>query len=152
MAKQEPTGSTVHLDEQMCFALYAASRAMTSRYRIPLSPLGLTYPQYLVIILLLDHGSSSVGHLGEQLQLESSTLSPLLKRLESMGLVTRSRDTNDERSVIIELTEAGLDLRSTVNEVNIDICQATGMDEAERVSLIAQLQELAAHLEASVDH
>src|ERR1700712_2247448 len=92
------------LDEQICFALYSASRALTSRYRELLEPLELTYPQYLVLLVLWESGSTSVKGLGARVHLDSGTLSPLLRRLEVSGHITRSRLATDERSVLIELT------------------------------------------------
>lgn len=103
---------TARLDEQLCFALYAASRAMTARYRPLLEALGLTYPQYLAMLVLWEHDGLSVGDLGERLHLDSGTLTPLLKRLETAGLVNRSRRPSDERSVEVRLTDAGQALRA----------------------------------------
>lgn len=94
------------LDDQLCFALYAASRAVTARYRPLLDELGLTYPQYLVMLVLWDRDGSTVSDLGKALQLESSTLSPLLKRLEAAGLLRRERRPDDERSVALYLTDS----------------------------------------------
>lgn len=148
MAKSKPRASTVRVDDQLCFVLYAASRAMTARYRLPLAPLGLTYPQYLVVMLLLEHGPSSVGYLGDRLHLDSSTLSPLIKRLEATGLVTKTRDVADERSVLVELTPAGRGLSKQVNTVNSDLCAATGMSEAGRRELVSELQILTNRLMA----
>ncbi|KMS85636.1 MarR family transcriptional regulator [Streptomyces regensis] len=104
-------GDPLLLEDQLCFALYAASRAVTARYRPLLDELGLTYPQYLVMLVLWQHGSASVRALGDALQLESSTLSPLIKRLAATGLVTRERRVDDERSVAVSLTEEGKALR-----------------------------------------
>src|SRR5687768_18184170 len=89
---------SVTLDDQLCFALYAASRAVTARYRPMLEELGLTYPQYLVMMLLWEQDNQTVGQLGARLALDSGTLSPLLKRLTAAGLVTRHRRVEDERS------------------------------------------------------
>ena len=100
-AAVESAEGSLLLDDQLCFALYAASRAVTTRYRPLLDELGLTYPQYLVMLVLWDRDSISVGELGAALQLESSTLSPLLKRLEAGGLLRRERRPDDERSVAI---------------------------------------------------
>src|SRR3954464_4218024 len=102
---------SVALEDQLCFALYAASRAMTARYRPLLDAIGLTYPQYLVMMLLWEEDNQTVGQLGARLSLDSGTLSPLLKRLTTAGLVTRHRRVEDERSVSISLTPAGLGLR-----------------------------------------
>ncbi|MBI3217685.1 MAG: MarR family transcriptional regulator [Mycobacterium sp.] len=97
----------IRLDEQLCFALYSASRAVTAAYRPLLDELNLTYPQYLVLLVLWEEEPCTVGHLGDRLHLDSGTLSPLLKRLESAGLVYRQRATDDERRVHISLTPAG---------------------------------------------
>ena len=102
---------SVALDDQLCFALYAASRAVTARYRPMLDALGLTYPQYLVMMLLWESDHQTVGQLGSRLALDSGTLSPLLKRLTAAGLVTRHRRVEDERSVSIALTDEGRALR-----------------------------------------
>ncbi|MGC9543688.1 MarR family winged helix-turn-helix transcriptional regulator [Streptomyces sp. UG1] len=115
------------LDDQLCFALYAASRAVTARYRPLLDTLGLTYPQYLVMLVLWEQDSISVRDLGTALQLESSTLSPLLKRLEAGGLLRRERRRDDERSVAIRLTEAGAELRDRAATVPLAIGEAMGL-------------------------
>ena len=99
--------ATLSLDRQLCFALYSASRAMTAAYRPILTELNLTYPQYLVLLVLWEQGRVTVGRLGERLQLDSGTLSPLLKRLEANGFVRRERSLDDERLVDVTLTPAG---------------------------------------------
>ncbi|GAB2475136.1 MarR family winged helix-turn-helix transcriptional regulator [Jatrophihabitans fulvus] len=103
--------SALALDDQLCFALYAASRAMTARYRPLLDALGLTYPQYLVMMLLWDEGPSTVSELGSRLRLDSGTLSPLLQRLDARGLITRTRSSEDERAVEVAVTAEGAALR-----------------------------------------
>ena len=95
------------LDDQLCFALYSASRAVTAVYRPLLDELNLTYPQYLVLLVLWEDGTSSVGHLGTRLHLDSGTLSPLLKRLEATGYIRRDRSGEDERRVDVSLTPMG---------------------------------------------
>ncbi|MEV1025967.1 MarR family transcriptional regulator [Streptomyces sp. NPDC050264] len=115
------------LRDQLCFALYAASRSVTARYRPLLEELGLTYPQYLVMLVLWDQHSASVSELGTALQLESSTLSPLLKRLEAGGLILRQRRADDERSVTVSLTEAGVDLQEKARAVPLAIGDAMGL-------------------------
>ncbi|MFG2335907.1 MarR family winged helix-turn-helix transcriptional regulator [Streptomyces yangpuensis] len=115
------------LQDQLCFALYAASRAVTARYRPLLEELGLTYPQYLVMLALWDRDSVSVRELGAALQLESSTLSPLLKRLEAGGLIHRERRADDERSIAVRLTRAGSDLREQARTVPAAIGEAMGL-------------------------
>ncbi|MDY6999173.1 MAG: MarR family transcriptional regulator [Actinomycetota bacterium] len=99
--------SRLRLDEQLCFALYSASRAVTAAYRPLLDELNLTYPQYLVLLVLWEEETCSVGHLGDRLHLDSGTLSPLLKRLEAAGFVRRQRSAADERRVSVTLTPEG---------------------------------------------
>ncbi|MBV9995702.1 MAG: MarR family transcriptional regulator [Caulobacteraceae bacterium] len=105
--KYEP----LRLDLQLCFALYAASNLFTRFYRPLLEPLGLTYPQYVVMLALWEASPRTVGGLGKRLRLDSGTLSPLLRRLEAAGLVDRTRDPSDERRVIVSLTPQGVALR-----------------------------------------
>ncbi|NEA97961.1 MarR family transcriptional regulator [Streptomyces sp. SID13726] len=131
------------LDDQLCFALYAASRAVTARYRPLLDELGLTYPQYLVLLVLWERDSISVRDLGTALQLESSTLSPLLKRLETAGLLSRERRPEDERSVAIRLTDAGASLRERARAVPPAIADAMGLTP-EQDALAKQLLRLIA--------
>ena len=111
MTASQPRTASLLIDDQLCFALYTASRAMTGRYRTLLEDLDLTYPQYLVMLVLWEEGTITVNQLGRRLQLDSGTLSPLLKRLEGAGVVTRRRRIEDERSVEIGLTEDGIQLR-----------------------------------------
>lgn len=139
----------IALDERLCLALYTASRAMTARYRPLLSALGLTYPQYLVMVLLWEEGACSVGQVGARLSLESSTLSPLLKRLEAIGLVTRTRDANDERSVTVGLTDRGREMEQRAGGVTAEICAATGLALSEQAVLVDKLRELAVELQGS---
>lgn len=113
---QKPASSdqpveVLRLDNQLCFALYGAANRMTRLYRPMLDALGLTYPQYLAMLVLWEASPRTVGALGEALDLDSSTLTPLLKRLEASGLVTRDRDPEDERRVIVSLTDQGRALR-----------------------------------------
>jgi len=117
----------LNLEAQICFALYSASRALTSRYRELLKPLHITYPQYLVLLVLWETGASTVGGLGERLQLESGTLSPLLRRLENAGLVVRARTAHDERTVQVTLTAAGTRLRDVAASIPHAICESTGL-------------------------
>jgi DNA-binding MarR family transcriptional regulator len=119
-----PRTTSLKLDDQLCFALYAASRAMTARYRPLLDALGLTYPQYLVMVVLWDQGETTVRGLGDRLRLDSGTLSPLLKRLESNGHISRTRNAEDERSVLIRATPQGSRLRAQAAQVPIDILGA----------------------------
>ncbi|MBY8872746.1 MarR family transcriptional regulator [Micromonospora sp. PLK6-60] len=124
------------LRRQVCFALYAASRALTDVYRPILDEHGLTYPQYLVLIALWEReGPPTVSELGAALHLDSGTLSPLLKRLAAADLVTRSRSARDERRVEVGLTERGRALRERMDEVPRRVAVATGLTEAELVGL-----------------
>ena len=122
---------SVALDDQLCFALYAASRAVTARYRPMLEQIGLTYPQYLVMMLLWESDHQTVGQLGARLSLDSGTLSPLLKRLTTAGLVTRHRRVEDERSVSIALTPEGRALQDKAVRISEDMIGAIGFDKAE---------------------
>src|SRR5262245_8935804 len=114
MAKPEPSadpGDALQLDEFLCFAVYSASHALNRVYKPLLDALGLTYPQYLTMVVLWREDGLTVGSLSDRLFLESSTLTPLLKRLEAMGAVRRSRDPRDERQVRVHLTDEGRALR-----------------------------------------
>ena len=137
------------LQRQVCFALAAASRSATSLYRPLLDDLGVTYPQYLVLLVLWERGPVSVGALGAALRLDSGTLSPLLKRLESAGFVTRSRRPHDERSVLIEATEHGLALRERARSIPGHLACASGLSTAELAALHDTLTRLTAALDAA---
>jgi DNA-binding MarR family transcriptional regulator len=125
----------LRLDRQVCFALYAASRAVTQLYRPVLDALGLTYPQYLVLLVLWERGPVTVKELGTALDLDSGTLSPLLKRLETAGFVARDRRQDDERCVEVRLTAAGEELRERAAGVPRKIARATGLRSAELAEL-----------------
>ncbi|MFI9567981.1 MarR family winged helix-turn-helix transcriptional regulator [Streptomyces rishiriensis] len=139
----------LRLDRQICFSLHAASRAFNGVYRVILKDLGLTYPQYLVMLVLWEQGPLPVKRLGEHLRLDSGTLSPLLKRLEAAGLVRRERSARDERSVEVRPTEAGADLRERALEVPRRIVAATGFELAEIGALRERLDELTSALDAA---
>ncbi|MEW2289707.1 MarR family transcriptional regulator [Streptomyces sp. NPDC047841] len=141
----------LRLDRQICFSLHAASRAFNGVYRLILKDLGLTYPQYLVMLVLWEQGDLPVKKLGEQLRLDSGTLSPLVKRLEGAGLVRRERSAQDERSVRVHLTEEGTALRERALEVPPRIMAATGLDLAEVVDLHARLERLTTALDAAAE-
>src|SRR5215211_6332107 len=130
------------LDDQLCFALYAASRAVTARYRPMLEELGLTYPQYLVMMLLWETDHQTVGQLGSRLALDSGTLSPLLKRLTTAGLVTRHRRVEDERSVSIALTEQGRALQDKAFRISEEMIGAIGFGTDEFDELMQRLRLL----------
>ncbi|QIS09616.1 MarR family winged helix-turn-helix transcriptional regulator [Nocardia arthritidis] len=115
------------LDAQVCFPLYAALRAINAAYRPKLDELGLTYPQYLVMLALWERDGRSVGELCTALGLDTGTLSPLLKRLQGAGLVERTRSTADERRVEIHLTEAGRELRAAACGLPEQLAAATGL-------------------------
>lgn len=138
------------LDDQLCFALHAASRAFDSMYRVLLQETGLTYPQYLVLLVLWEHGEISVKNLGERLRLDSGTLSPLLKRLEVGGFVERHGSSRDERSVVVRVTEAGDALRGRACDVSMGVAGSTGLDLAKVVELRTSLNELTATLDRAV--
>ncbi len=125
------TADALALDRQVCFALAAASRTVIGLYRPVLEPLGLTHPQYLVMLALWERSPRTVRNIGEALALEPATLSPLLKRLESAGLITRRRKVDDERSLDVELTDVGRALRSRAEAVPAQIVKRLGMPVAE---------------------
>ncbi|GAA3867106.1 MULTISPECIES: MarR family winged helix-turn-helix transcriptional regulator [Streptomyces] len=139
----------LRLDQQICFSLNAASRAFNGVYRVVLKDLGLTYPQYLVMLVLWEHGQLPVKKVGEHLRLDSGTLSPLLKRLETAGLVRRERSARDERSVEVRATEEGLALRERALQVPRRIVAATSFDVDEIRALRARLDELTVALDAA---
>jgi len=147
-----PTTDWLRLDQQICFSLHAASRAFNGVYRVILKDLGLTYPQYLVMLVLWEQGDLPVKKLGEHLRLDSGTLSPLLKRLEAAGLVHRERSVRDERSVEVRLTEEGRALREHALQVPRRIAGATGFDVDEIRELRARLDELTTALDTAASN
>jgi DNA-binding MarR family transcriptional regulator len=138
------------LNYMLCFELHAASRAMTAVYRPLLEELGLTYPQYLVMILLWEREPRLVKELGRALELDSGTLSPLLKRLDAAGLVRRSRSTEDEREVEVTLTDEGRDLEDRARSVPETVEHATGLSAEEIKALREQLAGLRAALRDTI--
>ena len=132
------------LEDQVCFALYTASRAVTNLYRPMLDELGLTYPQYLVMLVLWEQESITVKDLGAALRLDTGTLSPLLKRMEANGLVRRRRRPDDERSVGVTLTEAGAALQGRARSVPGRLARALELTGAELVALRGTLHRVAA--------
>ncbi|MFD3437607.1 MarR family winged helix-turn-helix transcriptional regulator [Streptomyces sp. NPDC058685] len=130
------------LDDQLCFALYAAQRAVTALYRPLLDELGLTYPQYLTLLVLWERGEVPVKELGSALRLDYGTLSPLLKRLEVAGLVRRERAVDDERSVRIQLTGEGEALRARAVRVPAQLLVGTGLEVEEIARLRGDLHRL----------
>ncbi|MFI1357331.1 MarR family winged helix-turn-helix transcriptional regulator [Streptomyces sp. NPDC020898] len=139
------------LDDQLCFALYAAQRAMTAAYRPLLDELGLTYPQYLVLLVLWERGEVTVKELGAALHLDYGTVSPLLKRLEAAGLVRRERSARDERSVSIGVTGRGEELRERAARVPGALLAATELGGGEVARLRGELWELAERARAVAD-
>ena len=140
---------SLRLDDQLCFALYTASRTVTAFYRPLLEALGLTYPQYLVLLVLWGRGPSLVKELGAALDLDSGTLSPLLKRLEAAGLIRRERRAEDERSVAITLTAAGAALKLRCERLPALVAGAMGLDAAGLARLRGQIRRLGAAVQAA---
>jgi len=140
------------LDKQLCFALYSASLAMTKVYKPLLAPLGLTYPQYLVMLALWEHDGQSVSALGDKLALDSGTLTPLLKRLETQGRVRRERDAEDERRVIVQLTPAGRQMKVEARRIPREIGRASGCELSEIVDLTRQLTAMRDALTKQAEH
>jgi DNA-binding MarR family transcriptional regulator len=149
-SQQEPAVEefSLLLDDQMCFALYAASRAVTALYRPLLEELGLTYPQYLVLLVLWENDDVPVKTLGASLQLDYGTLTPLLKRLETAGLLRRERNADDERTVRITLTEEGAALRERARAIPAAIGDAMGLEAEEFEQTRATLRRLTANVSA----
>ncbi|MCH8181018.1 MAG: winged helix-turn-helix transcriptional regulator [Proteobacteria bacterium] len=145
--RPSPAPEHLHLDAQLCFALYASSLAMTKLYKPLLAPLGLTYPQYLVMLVLWEADDRTVHELGELLQLDSGTLTPLLKRMEAAGQVSRHRDPADERRVRIRLTPQGRALRRQAQGVPSQVLCQAGIDGSELAALRAQLHALRERLQ-----
>ncbi|WP_159554102.1 MarR family winged helix-turn-helix transcriptional regulator [Citricoccus sp. K5] len=126
---------TVRLEDQVCFALYAAARAAQQAYRPLLDELGLTYPQYLVLLVLWEQDGQTVSALGDRLHLDSGTLSPLLRRLDEHGLITRERQSTDARRVAVHLTAAGQALRSRAAEIQGCLQDAVALSPKDLMTL-----------------
>jgi len=141
----------LRLDQQLCFALHAAARAYDGVYRRLLADTGLTYPQYLVMLVLWERGETPVKTLGEFLRLDSGTLSPLLKRMESAGLVLRERSAQDERSVRVRLTSDGRALKHRARTTPLRAVRATGLTVDELIDLRTRLNRLTTALSGSAD-
>ena len=133
---------TLKLDSQLCFALYSASLAMNKLYRVLLKDLGLTYPQYLVMLVLWEQDGRTVSSIGQKLYLDSATLTPLLKRLEALQLVSRQRDRADERQVIVTLTAQGNELREQARHIPHAALCATQRPSGKLDGLARQLKKL----------
>jgi DNA-binding MarR family transcriptional regulator len=144
------TDLTLRPEDQLCFALYTASRLVIRSYGPILAELGLTYPQYLTMLALWDADEpKTVGELGSRLHLDSGTLTPLLKRLESAGLVSRSRDDSDERKVHVALTPAGAALRGAACDIPARMLRHYGGDPSQAIALKEVLDQLVAALESA---
>jgi DNA-binding MarR family transcriptional regulator len=138
----KPGPEALRLSKQLCFATYAASHAFSRFYKPLLEPFGLTYPQYLVLLVLWENDNLTVKDIGRQLYLDSGTLTPLLKRLEAAGIVQRSRDADDERQVRITLTEKGHSLQGPIAEAYPSVVCGTGLEAKEFDALREQLEKM----------
>ncbi|MBZ2167762.1 MULTISPECIES: MarR family winged helix-turn-helix transcriptional regulator [Marinobacter] len=147
------TDNPLALDNQVCFALYAANRAVTARYRPLLAELNLTYPQYLVMLVLWEGEDAGdvirVSDLGHRLRLDSGTLTPLLKRLAERGLIERRRSEQDERVVTVSLTDQGRSLKAQARSVPERLLCGLGVDEGRLMALRKELRAVLKSLEAS---
>lgn len=142
---------TLPIGRQLCFAVYSASHAFTRAYRHLLEPIGLTYPQYLVMLVLWERDGQRVKDIGAELFLDSGTLTPLLKRLENIGLVRRVRDARDERQVGIVLTAAGHDLEAKAATIAGELICMTQLEANAAGDMIRRLNEIRDRLQAAVD-
>ena len=149
--KNDIANEVPKLDAQLCFALYSTSLAMSKLYRKLLRKLGITYSQYLVMMVLWERDELTVSDIGERLFLDSATLTPLLKRMEAQGLVTRIRAAEDERQVIIALTEQGSAMRKTAGELPMAVLCATECTSSEALQMKDQLAALRAKLAKNSD-
>ena len=146
--KNESANPMLQLDNQLCFALYSTSLAMTKFYKPLLEALGLTYPQYLAMLVLWERDGLMVSELGERLFLDSGTLTPLLKRMETNGLISRVRDVHDERRVHIRLTAEGRKLKTRAAKIPACVAEASQCSIPELVALTQQVQALRSRLAA----
>jgi DNA-binding MarR family transcriptional regulator len=149
--KQADDKDMLRLSKQLCFALYSTSHAFTRAYKPLLAPLDLTYPQYLVMLVLWEEDDVTVKEIGARLQLDSGTLTPLLKRLDAAGLVTRIRDSGDERQVRVLLTEAGRHLKAKAEGIPKRLAEAIGEPIAEIIALRDQLTDIRDRVVATAD-
>jgi DNA-binding MarR family transcriptional regulator len=140
------------LDQQLCFAVYSAAHALNRTYKPLLDPYGLTYPQYIALMTLWQEDGRTVKTLGATLGLDSGTLSPLLKRLEASGYITRARDKSDERQVLVTLTEKGRAMQRDAVAIRMEIGKATGCTLEALQALTRDLQAMTERLESGVHH
>lgn len=146
----DPRDQWLRLDSQLCFALYSSSLAMTKLYKPLLAPLGLTYPQYLVLLALWEQDEQTVSTLGERLSLDSGTLTPLLKRMEQSGLLSRQRDAQDERRVRVSLSREGQALKAPARRIPEALACASACPLDELQALTQRLHDLREQLHRSV--
>ncbi len=139
-----PSRSADALDQLLCFDLYAASRAMTARYRPLLDGLGLTYPQYLVLVALRSEDPRAVKEVARSLRLDHATLAPLLRRMEAAGLLSRGRDVTDGRNVLLSLTDRGRAVATKLDDVRCAVQETLGLDQEQTRALQATLRTLTA--------
>ena len=139
----------LQLDRQLCFALYSASHAMSKAYKPHLDALGLTYPQYVAMLVLWERDGLTVSEIGERLYLDSGTLTPLLKRLEAAGYISRLRDVADERRVLIQLTAAGRKLKARAAPIPGCMFAAMQCTPSELGALTRQIQQLRDRLQVA---
>lgn len=145
---QPATKKPLELNEFLCFAIYSANHAFNRVYQPLLRDLGLTYPQFIAMVLLWQRDGQTVGELGEKLFLQSNTLTPMLKRLEGLGYIRRTRDAADERQVRIQLTEAGRKLRLQASDIVRSVRDATALHDKEMKDLVADVDALRRKLES----
>lgn len=145
-----PGGSSgLSLEQQICYAMHTTVRAFDAVYRELLSEHGLSYPQYIALMTVGEHGPLTVGRLGELMHLDSGTLSPLLKRMESAGLVGRARDPEDERRVLVSVTAAGRERLAGLSDVPRQIAVRSGLSRAELLGLHRTLRDITERLDTS---
>ena len=134
------------LENQLCFPLYACAKEVVRRYRGPLEPLGLTYTQYIVMMILWEHGGMTEGELGKIIHLDSGTLAPLLKRLEKQGLIARSRPADNERTLFLTLTEEGRELKTAAETVPCAMANCIPLEDEELLQLRTLLKKALARM------
>ncbi len=138
--------ASLRLSDQLCFALYAATNVITRSYREPLASLGLTYPQYIAMLVLWEHGRQTVKSLAERLDLDSSTITPLVQRLVVAGLVRTAREPSDRRTLSIELTQEGRGMRKRAAVIQRRVACKTNLHPEDFVALRAQLHRLVSEI------
>jgi len=143
------TEARLQLDDQLCFALYAATNAITRAYRPLLRELGITYPQYLTLMALWHHGTGTVGELAQRLDLPAHAMTPLLQRLERAGLIVRQRSAADSRTVLVELTSVGVELEKSAATVQRTVECATGLSPHALAALRGELHDLVNDMRAT---